>query len=194
MWHVSSHSSVATLQTAIHLLLTYLLTSHIIQCEMMIGRSLQTITHTHWFCAAWRKGLRRSLGLPHTTAIPFRYLVFLALYHCLTKYVNVLLSLLLWFSLLFCIVSLRCVTIHLFWEICVFSVKCLIGEIVILYVVGFLCHNSILLNVIVIDFLMFRRVWLVCCCLGDNYLVFSGDFNFNHSGIIPLTASHVQKG
>ena len=30
-------------------------------------------------------------------------------------------------------------------------------------VVGFLCHNSILLNVIVIDFLMFRRVWLVCC-------------------------------
>jgi len=129
----------------------------------MIGRSLQTITHTHWFCAAWRKGLRRSLGLPHTTAIPFRYLVFLALYHCLKKYVNVLLSLLLWFSLLFCIVSLRCVTIHLFWEICVFSVKCLIGEIVILYVVGFLCHNSILLNVIVIDFLMFRRVWLVCC-------------------------------
>jgi len=31
--------------------------------------------------------------------------------------------------------------------------------------------------------------------LGDNYLVFSGDFNFNHSGIIPfkVTASHVQK-
>ena len=31
--------------------------------------------------------------------------------------------------------------------------------------------------------------------LGDNYLVFCGDFNFNHSGIIQfkVTASHVQK-
>jgi len=31
--------------------------------------------------------------------------------------------------------------------------------------------------------------------LGDNYIVFSGDFNFNHSGIMPfkVTTSQVQK-
>jgi len=44
------------------------------------------------FCAAWRKGLKRSLGLPYSSH-SFLLLSFLAVYHCLGKYVNVLLSL-----------------------------------------------------------------------------------------------------
>ena len=47
MWHVSSRSGVATLQTAIHLLLTYLLTYRVGADRMADGtQELETIVDT----------------------------------------------------------------------------------------------------------------------------------------------------
>ena len=42
--------------------------------------------------------------------------------------------------------------------VCVFSVKCLIREVVIFYLVWCLYHSSVLLNIIIIDFLMFKKL------------------------------------
>ena len=52
MWHVSSRSGVATLQTAIHLLFTYLLTIHVLCIKLTYLLSLtpmhaRTHAHTH---------------------------------------------------------------------------------------------------------------------------------------------------
>ena len=55
------------------------------------------------------------------------------------------------------------------------------------------CLNSISigLNVIIVDFLMFKRLRTISLLyelvnLRDSYLVFSGDFNFNHSDFLTL--------
>jgi len=40
MWHVSSHSGVATLRTAVHLLLTYLLIIHLVKLAKICTFSL----------------------------------------------------------------------------------------------------------------------------------------------------------
>jgi len=100
----------------------------------------------------------------------FYYLVFLTLFRCLRKHVNLLLSLFIVvffrplrpLSQLFCIVGPITEVRYksfVFLEICVFSVKCLTGKVVILYPVRCLCHNSIciLLDVITIDFLMCKE-------------------------------------
>jgi len=44
MWHVSSRSSVATLQTAIHLLLTYLLTQVVLEKRPLNGCRVGVVT------------------------------------------------------------------------------------------------------------------------------------------------------
>jgi len=61
-------------------------------CYSVYGCELWDLSDTSLdgFCAIWRKGLRRSLGLP---VISFYYLVFLTLFRCLRKHVNLLLSL-----------------------------------------------------------------------------------------------------
>jgi len=56
MWHVSSHSSVATLRTAIHLLLTYLHTL----CTCMLFQS-NTSMH-HYECVALCKDISLQRG------------------------------------------------------------------------------------------------------------------------------------
>jgi len=97
----------------------------------------------------------------HRVVIHICYLVFLTLFRCLRKYVNVLLSLFIGVffsssalvqSVVLHIASLRVrgITIHLFLEICVFFVKCLIGELVILNLVECLSLPKIL-NRISID-------------------------------------------
>ena len=138
-------------------------------CYSVYGCELWDLSDTSLdgFCAIWRKGLRRSLGLP---VISFYYLVFLTLFRCLRKHVNLLLSLFIVvffrplrpLSQLFCIVGPITEVRYksfVFLEICVFSVKCLTGKVVILYLVRCLCHNSIciLLDVITIDFLVCKE-------------------------------------
>ena len=95
-----------------------------------------------------------------------------------------------WFNQLFCIFSLRCVTIHLFFRnMCIFCKMFnwqdsdFISGRISMSQQYFIKrhrhrHSDVRKTTISLLFKLLRP--------RDNYLVFSGDFNFNHSDFLTL--------